>query len=135
MNPSQDDHRDDVEHDDGEPTERRAHPRLRCKGSAALHLYPAGIRCEGVVVDLSLGGCCIEVDEHVEEPTGTHVEVFLRVMGTTVQVAGILCNVRHQVWAGVQFCSVSSRKMAQIKELMDELTAGVEVMGAIQFFE
>jgi len=129
MSPSRDDSKHDGLEQEGncESSERRAHPRLRCKGTAALHLYPAGIRCEGVVVDLSLGGCCLEVEEPIEEPPGTHVEVFLRVMGTTVQVAGILCNVRHQVWAGIQFTGVSSRKKEQIQELITELFEGVSI--------
>ncbi|MGD0801272.1 MAG: PilZ domain-containing protein [Terracidiphilus sp.] len=104
---------------------RRAHPRLRCSGTAEVHLFPAGIRTLGKVVDLSLGGCCIEVEDPLEEPSGTRVEVYLRVMGSTVQVPGVLCCVRNQVWAGIQFSGVSPRKAGQIQELIDDLFSDV----------
>jgi hypothetical protein len=42
-------------------------------------------------------------------------------MGMTVQVAGILCHVRDQVWAGIQFTGVNFRKAEQISELIEEL--------------
>jgi len=108
-----------------ETNEQRAHRRMRCKGTAEVHLFPAGIKCEGSVADLSLGGCCIESEEPILEPIGTRVEVYLRVMGTTVQVAGVLCHIHHQVWAGIQFTGVSARKMVQIQELIDELFEGI----------
>jgi hypothetical protein len=79
------------------------------------------------VVDLSLGGCCLEVEEPVEEPIGTRVEVYFCVMNNTVQVAGTLRQVRHQVWAGVQFSGVSSRKAEQIQDLIDQLFADAAV--------
>jgi hypothetical protein len=94
---------------------------MRCAGTAEVHLFPVGVRCLGRVVDLSLGGCCIEVEEPIEEPSGTRVEVYFCVMGTTVQVPGRLCHVRNQVWAGIQFAEMSSRKAAQIQELIEEL--------------
>ena len=103
------------------PCEHRAHPRLRCKGTAEVHLYPADITYDGTLADLCLGGCCVQVSKPVEEPPGTHVEVYLRVMGTTVQVTGVLCHVRDQVRAGIQFTGLSSRKREEIHELMDEL--------------
>ncbi|MFZ1084785.1 MAG: PilZ domain-containing protein [Terracidiphilus sp.] len=103
---------------------RREHPRLRCAGTAEVHFFPAGIKSLGKVIDLSLGGCCIEVEEPIEEERGTCTEVYFCVMGNTVQVAGVLCNVRNQVWAGIQFSAMSQRKAGQIQELIEELFAG-----------
>jgi c-di-GMP-binding flagellar brake protein YcgR len=108
---------------------QRAHPRVRCAGAAEVHLYPAGATFSGKVVDLSLGGCCIEVEEPIGEPPGAHVEVYLRVTGTTVQVVGILRSVRNEVWAGIQFWGVSPRKIEQIQELIGELFAAVKPSG------
>jgi c-di-GMP-binding flagellar brake protein YcgR len=111
----------DVWTPDFDQSDKRAHPRLRCAGTAELHFFPAGTQCQGSLVDLSLGGCCVESEEPIHAPAGSRMEIYLRVMGTTVQVQGVLCHVRHDIWAGVQFNAVSSRKATQIQELIDEL--------------
>ena len=111
----------DAEESGCESGERRTQPRLQCTGTAKVHLFPARIRCDGSLVNMSLGGCCVEVKEPIEEPLGSRVEVYLRVMGMTVQVAGVLCHVRDQVCAGIQFTGVSCRKAEQINELIEEL--------------
>jgi c-di-GMP-binding flagellar brake protein YcgR len=105
---------------------RREHPRMRCAGSAEVHFFPAGVRSLGKVVDLSLGGCCIELEDPVEEPRGTRVEAYFCVMGNTLQVPGILCHVRNQVWAGIQFSNISPRKAEQIQELIEEIFGEVK---------
>lgn len=105
----------------GRLDERRIHRRLRCEGVAEVHFFPSSTKCNGVISDMSRGGCCIKVDEPVEKPSGTPVEVHLRVKGIALQVTGSLRYVRQQSWVGIQFSGISGPKASQIYDLIEEL--------------
>ena len=100
---------------------RRAHQRLDCGGSAEIHLFPDDEKLVGTVVDLSVGGCCLELEANVSIKPGQRLEVLLQVKDAVLIVAGVLRNVRKRSFVGIQFRDVSRRKELQIKELMAEL--------------
>jgi PilZ domain len=101
--------------------DRRTQPRLRCGGVAEVVLLRLGRKLPGILLDLSVGGCCIQTDSpipYIERPS---VEVQLTVNGITLRVAGIVRNVRNDRRAGIEFIGVTPRKADQIIELVKEL--------------
>lgn len=101
--------------------ERRARPRLRCKGVAEMIVLSIGRRMPGALLDLSVNGCCIETSEPIPPIEQPGVEVVFSVDGFTLRLAGIVRNVRHDHRAGIEFTGVTQRKAEQIRELVKEL--------------
>jgi len=97
---------------------RRAHPRLKFNGKAEIRVLPDGLKALGTIVDLSLGGCCVELGGPIRFEAYSHVEIRLCVEGTNFQVAGIVRHRQDGFKIGVEFTDVSDRKAAQIRELM-----------------
>jgi c-di-GMP-binding flagellar brake protein YcgR len=101
--------------------ERRAQPRLRCKGTAEVRILHLGTTIAGTIDDLSAGGCCVLTEARfppLEQPV---VEVILTVNSSTLRVAGVIRNVQKERRAGIEFVDVTRRKAEQILELVEEL--------------
>ncbi len=116
--------------------ERRIHPRSNCWGNAWIGIYPEGIKTVVYVIDLGLGGCCVDADVAIPASPNSHVEVFLKVGNSTLQVAGIIRHLEGETRAGIEFADVSPRKGRQISRLMAAIVdsekqrlAGVEPLG------
>lgn len=103
------------------PKCRRVHPRLECKGIVRMRILPYGAFVDGTLADLSIRGCCILLDSPDAGETNAAVEVLLKVKGTTLRLNGTVRHVSRKARMGIEFEEVSSRKKAQIEELMDEL--------------
>jgi len=101
--------------------ERRAKPRLRCKGVAEIIILSIRKRMNGTLLDLSVNGCCIETTEPMPPIEQPGVEVVFTVNGFTLRLAGVVRNVRQGHRAGIEFIDVTARKAEQIKELVKEL--------------
>jgi len=101
--------------------DRRAHPRLNCKGVAEIRVFPLKGRLKGTLHDLSVTGCCIETDAPFPPVENPLVEVHLNVNGDVLCVAGIVRNLRNGRRAGIEFTGVTPRKAAQIEALVKEL--------------
>jgi c-di-GMP-binding flagellar brake protein YcgR len=97
---------------------RRAHPRLKFNGRAEIRVLPDVQKFSGTIVDLSLGGCCIELGGPIRADAFCRVEVRLCVEGTNFQVAGILRHRQDGFRVGIEFTDVSDRKAEQIRELI-----------------
>lgn len=100
---------------------RRAQARLRCRGVAEVVLLRLERKLPGTLLDLSVGGCCIQTDQPIPSIERPSVEVQLTVNGITLRVAGIVRNVRKDRYAGIEFINVTPRKADQILELVKEL--------------
>jgi hypothetical protein len=104
--------------------ERRAHPRATGWGTAWIGIFPEGTKALGYLLDLGVGGCCIEADEAIPAGDDASVEVLLHLKGYTVRLAGVI---RHQeesgTRAGIEFTDVGARKAEQIQKLLDQLLA------------
>ncbi len=101
--------------------DRRAQPRLRCKGTAEIRVLRAGTTMVGAIADLSVGGCCVVTEAELPRIEQPVVEVILTVNGFTLRVAGVVRNVKNERRAGIEFVDVTRRKADQILELVKEL--------------
>lgn len=109
---------------------RRAQPRLRCKGVAKVVLLRLHRKLPGTLLDLSVGGCCIQTNQPIPSIERPAVEVQLTVNGITLRVAGIVRNVRKDCFAGIEFINVTPRRADQILELVKELLERQQVSRA-----
>lgn len=105
----------------GAAEERRAHPRLRCKGTARMQVLPDGKKIEGALINLSQGGCLIETESPLPFEAGVSVELHLHVSSFTLRQLGVICRIEDEYYAGIEFSEVSSRKSEQIRVLIEEL--------------
>lgn len=103
--------------------ERRAKPRLRCKGIAELIVFPLVKKMPGTLLDLSVNGCCIDTEAPLPPIENPAVEVVLTVSGFKLRLAGVVRNVRRDHRAGIEFIDVTKRKADQIQELVKDLLA------------
>jgi hypothetical protein len=104
-----------------EELDRRAHPRLCCKGCAEIHIYPERMRAVGSVANLSVQGCSIAADKKMPLLPHERVEVHLHLHGLTVQLAGIVRYMENNERVGIEFTDVSKRKAEQIEQLIEEI--------------
>lgn len=104
-----------------EEQDRRAHPRLHCKGGAEIHVYPERVRTLGAVSNLSVSGCSIEADKKMPMLPHERVEVHLHLNGLTLQVAGVVRHMENNERVGIEFTDVSKRKAKQIEQLIGEI--------------
>lgn len=104
-----------------EESDRRAHPRLDCKGGAEIHVYPERVRTLGAVSNLSVSGCSIEADKKMPMLPHERVEVHLHLNGLTLQLAGVVRHMENNERVGIEFTDVSKRKAAQISQLIGEI--------------
>jgi len=107
--------------------ERRATPRYGCAGDAEIVLPGRGLRFQGTIGDLSVGGCFLEVQCALER--GTSVEIWMNAEGQPLRVAANLL-VRRPAGAGFRFHSLTPRKLEQIRGLIAELAAEKAQRGA-----
>ena len=101
--------------------ERRAHPRLRCKGVAEVRVLSVDSNLPGTLLDLSVAGCCIETNSPMPPIENPMVEVQLNVNSDKLRVKGVVRNLRGDCCAGIEFIDVTPRKAEQIKGLVKEL--------------
>lgn len=104
------------------PDDRREHARLICRGVAELRFVELKLRITGTLMDLSLGGCCVNCDRELPQPAGSLVEVYLTVNGNRLCVGGVVRNTRrHETRAGIEFHKVTDRKADQIRQMIKDL--------------
>jgi hypothetical protein len=93
----------------GTPVERRAFLRLQWKGTASIHILPAGPDFLGVLLDVSEAGCGIEFGMAIKAQVGAKVRVDLQVRGLSLARTGIVRNLRSirsvekETRAGIEF--------------------------------
>lgn len=107
-----------------EPTnvrfERRAHPRLSCKGIAKFLILPDGPNVTGNLVNLSLGGCCVECEKEIQARLGTPLDVLLDACDLRVRLSAEICRI-DELQVGIKFMEMSPRKEGQVHFLIEEL--------------
>jgi hypothetical protein len=111
---------------------QRSAPRFYWKGTASIRILPQGPDVVGVLLDLSEGGCGVELGMALPAEVGALVEVGLRVHDLTLKQRGVLRNIRFirhvekETRAGIEFSEGNSRNAEQFRLLMKALLAQVE---------
>src|SRR6185312_14811057 len=107
-----------------ELAERRKEPRYFCLGQVKLIRLP-GIVWAGRVLDLSLGGCLIEIRSLVDVSRGSVVELTVQTRGTALRMLGMVTFVGKLASGriGISFTRLSKRGQRQLTELITELEA------------
>jgi len=108
--------------------ERRAHPRLSCKGVAKVLVLPDGPQLAGNLVNLSLGGCCIEFEREILAPMYAQLDVLLDACDLRVRLSAEIRR-RDDNQVGIRFLEMSARKEEQIRYLIQELVEIVKARG------
>lgn len=105
----------------GAKSDRRAHLRHKVDTSATIILVRGGSSLAGHIVDLSLGGCCIQTRDKFPLGIYTRVETEFRLRGLPFRLGGVIQAVHHADTIGVRFLDTSDRKRQQITELIEEI--------------
>lgn len=105
--------------------ERRKEARYVCFGQVKLDPTRPGVILRGRVIDLSLGGCLIQMQSAVDICPGAAVELTIQAKGTPLRMMGTIKSAGKQSSGliGISFTRLSSRGHFELKELIAELGA------------
>jgi hypothetical protein len=100
--------------------ERRDSARLKCVIS--VQLLPAGQSAPiwGKAVDLSVGGCFVEMPIPLQK--GTKLTLGIWIKESKLQVTGRVVSSRPGFGIGVQFTEISELDTAQLKDFLKSIT-------------
>jgi c-di-GMP-binding flagellar brake protein YcgR len=105
--------------------DRRRSPRLECTGNAHLRmldLESAGtVQFHGKILNLSLLGCCIEIESVIPFRVKDRLEVYFQLNGMPVLIMGIIRAIHTKHKIGIEFLDVSTRKQEQLRYIMNDL--------------
>jgi hypothetical protein len=106
--------------------ELRQSPRLGCGGMGAIQMLPiCQPPCPARILNLSVGGCLMELQEPLDLSVDQIVELIFTVNQLPFRVRGNVRAVRSTVLVGFQFLHVSERTLWQLNELIGELIDGL----------
>jgi hypothetical protein len=104
----------------GKAAERRAHPRLKSTNSLELHPDGEAAPIWGKAVDLSLGGCFVEMP--IPLKMGTTLKVALWVQDTKVWVSGKVVNSRPGFGIGIQFTAIKPEDTERLRSFLQSIS-------------
>ncbi len=96
--------------------DRRAHPRFFLQGTAVIRILPQGLDVLGAVIDMSIGGCGVEVGFAIPAQVGATVDVDLHVRGVSLRRSGIIRRIdlirsmEKETRVGIEFVELSRRR-------------------------
>jgi hypothetical protein len=102
--------------------ERRKEARYLCFGQVKLHRIPGIVR-SGRIIDLSLGGCLIEMRSPVSVSQGAAIELAVQMKGAALRMLGNVSFIDRPRpgLIGISFVRLSERGQLQLSELVAEL--------------
>jgi hypothetical protein len=104
-----------------EPELRRS-PRLQCSGLAGIQTLPACEKpCPARIVNLSIGGCLMELEKPLTLAKDEIVELIFCVNQMPFRVRGKVRAIRSEILVGFQFPQLSDRIRRQLEDLVGEL--------------
>lgn len=101
--------------------ERRVQARHPVDTSAIDFLVKIGLRLQGRIIDLSLGGCRIRTDERFPVGIYTRAETEFRLQGLPFRLGGVVQAIHDRNTVGIRFLDLSERKRQQVLELIGEM--------------
>lgn len=100
--------------------ERRRSPRFSSGGRARVVSLPFnGASLSGRILDLSLGGCCIQTAEPLRR--GTLVEVIVQVNASSFRALGRVKDTRDRSGAALEFLQLSAGGRDMLHEVIAQL--------------
>lgn len=102
--------------------ERRKEARYLCFGQVKLNRIPGIVR-SGRIIDLSRGGCLIEIRLPVYVSQGVAIELAVQMKGVALRILGNVAFVDRSRpgLIGISFVRLSERGQQQLSELVAEL--------------
>lgn len=102
--------------------ERRKEARYLCFGQVKLHRIPGIVR-SGRIIDLSRGGCLIEIRSPIYVSQGVVIELVVQMKGAALRMSGKVTFVDkpRPGLIGISFVRLSERGQLQLSELVTEL--------------
>jgi len=101
--------------------ERRLHQRVECVGTATILARQDLPRWPARILDLSLGGCLLELPEPQELVLEDMVELTFTVNSEPFRVRGEVRSLRTPCQIGFRFHNLSPRTRRRVKELIADL--------------
>jgi hypothetical protein len=101
-------------------TERRQHARLKCVNSIELHPGGATAPIWGKAVDLSAGGCFVEMP--IPLSTGTKLKIGLWIDETKLWATAKVVNSRPGFGIGIQFTEIAPEDLERLKRFLQRIT-------------
>lgn len=106
--------------------ELRQSPRLGCRGYGAVQTLPASEQpCPARILNLSVGGCLMELKGPLDIAVDEIVELIFNVNQMPFRVRGKVRVVRPKLLVGFQFLELSERTRWHLHELIGELIEGL----------
>ena len=100
--------------------EQRDHPRTAVEKLTYVRYSYDGVRyCEGVMVDLSAGGLCIEALEGLQAGRCLQVAFTLPASNTPIQAVGEITWRDHAGRAGIRFTQIAAMSLRQIERWLE----------------
>jgi hypothetical protein len=100
--------------------DRRRTSRFSCVGQAQLVCLPSdGNFVAGKIHNLSLGGCCVNLNAPIDP--GARTEVVIRANAASFRALGIVKALHQKSEAGIEFVQLSSGGRDLLEDLIGEL--------------
>ncbi len=105
------------------PKQRRMHSRFPCTGKAQVYFLPSSVPCAAEILNLSMGGGLIVLQQPRDTLHGQTIEVAFTVNQLPFRVRAEVRVVRSDRVLGVLFV-LSDRVKGHLEDLIEELAAG-----------
>jgi hypothetical protein len=104
-----------------EELRRRADPRYPVDEEAFLSIVGQSSAVPGRIIDLSRGGCLIQIGKSVPVRPRLPVEIYFKVRGTSFRLRGVVQWAIESNAVGIQFASMVPRHMEALAGVLREL--------------
>jgi hypothetical protein len=104
----------------GAGSERRQQPRMKCGNSIQLHPEGQAAPIWGKAMDLSVGGCFVEMPMPL--PRGTKLRIGLWLNQTKLMLTGKVVNSRPGFGIGIQFLEVLPQDAERLRQFLKSIT-------------
>lgn len=101
--------------------ERRREVRHPLSAASTVRLVRSGSKLGGRILDLSLSGCRIRMDERFALGIYTRVEVEFQAAGLPFRIGGVIQAIHNQSEVGIRFLDVGERNRQEIESLIEEI--------------
>jgi hypothetical protein len=97
--------------------DRRRRARFKCGGEARISRLPSdGIFVPGKILDLSLGGCCVDTTLPID--FGVRTEIVVHVNTASFRAVGEVRALRNRFGAGMEFVHLSAGGKHMLADLL-----------------